>query len=157
MIIDSNVPGSIPSENGFSLWNVSSIELTTRKLYEKFQAGKDGTPIDLFKALNEKFEIKNVFPQALTPTLLHLFFSKYYLRWFVQVDIKVFEDEVTHEFIRVNKEYNEKPSVRFYQQDYNQSFKGLSQEFDFVYLVCWSRDKTLPKEKYLLVCNDFHG
>ena len=74
---------------------------------------------------------------------------------------KFFEDEDTLDFIKKNKEYSEKPNVRFYQQDYNKPFENLNKEFDLVISqyagFVGQASKQYLKKDGILVCNNSHG
>lgn len=131
-------------------------------LYKKYHVDKQNTSIGLFRELNTKFNIESVFYPGshvhISPSLI--FANVCYADSFRNTH-KFFEDKETIEFIKKNKEYLEDPVIRFYQQDYNKSFKELSQEFDLVISqyagFVGQAAKPYLKKGGLLVCNNSHG
>jgi hypothetical protein len=131
-------------------------------LYKKYHVDKGHTSIGLFRELNKKFDIKNVFYPGshvhITPSLI---FSNVTYADSFRNTYKFFEDKETYDFINKNKEYSEEPNVRFYQQDYNKPFNNLGKEFDLVISqyagFVGQATKHYLKKGGLLVCNDSHG
>lgn len=132
------------------------------ELYKKYNVDKDYTSIGLFRALNEKYDIKKVFYPGsyvhITPSLI--FPNVTYADSFRNT-YKFFEDKKVIEFINKNKEYSEEPIVRFFQQDYNKPFKELDKEFDLVISqyagFVGQVAKPYLEKGGLLVCNNSHG
>ncbi len=132
------------------------------KLYARYHAGKDHTSIGLFRVLNEEFNIRNVFYPGshvhITPSLI---FQRVTYADSFKNTYKFFEDNETISFITNNKEYTEEAKIRFFQQDYNEPFKGLGKKFDLVISqyagFVGQAGKTYLKKGGLLVCNNSHG
>ena len=132
------------------------------ELYKKYNVDKDYTSIGLFRALNEKFDVKKVFYPGsyvhITPSLI---FSNVTYADSFRNTYKFFKDQEAIEFIKKNKEYSEEPIVKFFQQDYNKPFKELDKEFDLVISqyagFVGQGAKPYLKKGGLLVCNNSHG
>lgn len=132
------------------------------KLYKKFHVDKGHTSIGLFIALNEKYSIDKVFYPGshvhITPSLV---FSEVIYADSFKNTFKFFEDPETLAFVSANKRYKEEAIFRFYQQDYEQRFNGLSKDFDLVISQYASfvgqAVKSYLKIGGLLVCNNSHG
>ncbi|MEO9870696.1 hypothetical protein [Ekhidna sp.] len=132
------------------------------ELYKKYHIDKDYTSIGLFRELNKKFEIKQVFyPGSHVHIAPSLIFSNVTYADSFRNTYKFFEEKETIDFITKNKEYSEESKIRFYQQDYNKPFKELSKEFDLVISqyagFVGQATKPYLKKGGLLVCNNSHG
>ena len=132
------------------------------ELYKKYHVDKDYTSIGLFRALNEEFEIHKVFyPGSHVHIAPSFIFSDVVYADSFRNTFKFFEDITVAEYLEQNKEYNEKPSFRFYQQDYNKPFADLCKEFDLVISqyagFVGQALKPYLKKGGLLVCNNSHG
>ncbi len=140
----------------------STKKMKIPELYNKYHVAKDYTSIGLFRELNRKYDIKNVFYPGshvhISPSLI--FSNVTYADSFRNTYI-FFEDKETYEFIDKNKEYTEEPNIRFYQQDYNNPFIELNKEFDLVISqyagFVGQATKPYLKKGGLLVCNNSHG
>lgn len=132
------------------------------ELYKKYHVDKEYTSIGLFRELNKKFNIDKVFyPGSHVHIAPSLIFSNVTYADSFRNTYTFFENKETIEFIKKNKEYSEEPNIRFYQQDYNKSFKELDKEFDLVISqyagFVGQAAKPYLKKKGLLVCNNSHG
>lgn len=131
-------------------------------LYKKYHIDKDYTSVGLFRELNKKFNIKKVFYPGshvhITPSLIfpYVVYADSFKNTY-----KFFEDPYTLEYINKNKEYSEKCTIKYYQQDYNQPFKDLKQEFELVISqyagFVGQATKKYLKKGGILVCNNSHG
>lgn len=131
--------------------------------YKKHHVDKEHTSIGLFRALKQNFNIQKVFYPGshvhITPSFV--FSNVTYADSFRNTD-KFFESKDTFEFIKKYKEYFEEPTIRFYQQNYNNSFVDLKREqFDLVISqyagFVGQAVKNYLKVGGLLVCNNSHG
>jgi len=132
------------------------------ELYKKYHVDRDYTSIGLFRALNEKFNIKKVFyPGSYVHIAPSLIFSNVTYADSFRNTHKFFENIETYEYINKNKEYLEEPIIRFYQQDYNKPFSELSEEFDLIISqyagFVGQAAKPYLKKGGLLVGNNSHG
>lgn len=132
------------------------------ELYKKNHVDKNYTSIGLFRELKEKFEIVNVFyPGSYVHIAPSLIFSNVTYADSFRKTYKFFEDKMTIDFIKKNKEYSEYPIIRFYQQNYNKPFENLNKEFDLVISqyagFAGQASKPYLKKDGLLVCNNSHG
>jgi len=132
------------------------------KLYYKYHQNKAHTSIGLWRAINEKFEIESVlYPGShvhITPSLV--------FEYVVYIDsfrntYKFFESSEVKEFIEKNKEYDQSPTFKFYQQDYYKKLDEEENSFDLVISqyagFVGQAVKRYLKSGGLLVCNDSHG
>ena len=132
------------------------------KLYKKYHLDKDHTSIGLFRELKRNYKIKKVFYPGshvhITPSLI--FSNVTYADSFRNTD-HFFKDEVSIDFIKFNKEYDEEPIIKFYQQNYNNPFIELNNDFDLVISqyagFVGQAVKSYLKIGGLLVCNNSHG
>lgn len=132
------------------------------ELYKKYHVDKDYTSIGLFRELNKKFKTEKVFyPGSHVHIAPSLIFPNVTYADSFRNTYKFFEDKGTIDYIKKNKEYSEEPIFRFYQQDYNKSFKELNKEFDLVISqyagFVGQAAKPYLKKEGLLVCNNSHG
>lgn len=131
-------------------------------LYKKHHIDKEYTSIGLFRELNEKFNIEKVFYPGshvhITPSLIfpYVVYADSFRNTY-----KFFEEPYTLEYINKNKEYADKCTIKYYQQDYSQPFKDLKQEFDLVISqyagFVGQSVKEYLKKGGILVCNNSHG
>lgn len=130
--------------------------------YKKYHADKDYTSIGLFKKLNEVYEIDKVlYPGShvhITPSLI--FSDVTYVDSFRNTD-KFFEADEVMDFIYKHKEYEEEPSIQFYQQDYNKVLPESKEQFGLIISqyagFVGQATKRYLKQNGLLVCNNSHG
>ena len=139
--------------------------MTSKKhfhLYKKYHLDKDYTSIGLFREINKKFNIKKVlYPGShvhITPSLIFPYVV--YADSFRNTH-KFFEDPYTMEYINENKEYSQKSTIKYYQQDYTKPFEELTKEFDLVISqyagFVGQAVKRYLKKGGILVCNNSHG
>lgn len=131
-------------------------------LYKKYHIDKDHTSIGLFRELKRNYKIRKVFYPGshvhITPSLI--FSDVTYADSFRNTD-KFFKDDVSIDFIKHSKEYPEEPIIKFYQQDYNNPFTELNNDFDLVISqyagFVGQAVKSYLRAGGLLVCNNSHG
>lgn len=136
--------------------------MRTPILYTKHHVDKDYTSIGLFRAINEKYNIEQVFYPGsyvhITPSLV--FPNVTYADSFRNT-YNFFENKETIDFITKNKEYSEAPNIHFFQQDYNNPFQKFKKEFDLVISqyagFVGQAAKPYLKKGGILVCNISHG
>lgn len=132
------------------------------ELYKKNNVDKDYTSIGLFRELKKRYDIAEVFyPGCYTHITPSLVFPNVTYADSFRNTYKFWENAETHEFIMQNKEYPEEPMIKFYQQDYNEPFTDLKDEFDLVISqyagFVGQSVKRYLKWNGILVCNNSHG
>ena len=131
-------------------------------LYKQYHIDKEYTSIGLFRELNNTYNIEKAFyPGSHVHITSSLIFPYVVYADSFRNTYKFFEDPYTLKYIDENKEYEEESFVKYYQQDYNEPFKELKQEFDLVIsqyagFVGQAVKKYLKKDGFLL-CNNSHG
>jgi len=131
-------------------------------LYKKYHIDKDYTSIGLFRAIKDNYNINNVFYPGshvhITPSLI---FSKVTYADSYRNTYKFFKETDTIDFLINQKEYPGEANFRFYQQDYNKTFKELGKEFDMVISqyagFVGQAAKPYLQKGGILVCNNSHG
>lgn len=132
------------------------------ELYRKNNVDKDYTSIGLFRELKKKYDIVKVFYPGcyvhITPSLV---FSNVTYADSFRNTYKFFDNADTHEYIKKNKEYSEKPVLKYYQQNYHEPFIELTDDFDLV-ISQYAGFVGQSVKRYLrcgglLVCNNSHG
>jgi hypothetical protein len=101
--------------------------------YKKYYSDRDYEQIDLFRLINEKWEINRaVYPGSFVHISPSFIFSDVV---YIDADknaIKFFKSEEVEEFICERKEYRDDPKVSFYGTDYRETVDALRHQFDLL-------------------------
>jgi len=129
--------------------------------YINFNVSKWYTSLWLFKVIKEHFNCDKVlYPWCyvhITPSLV--FSNVIYVDSFKNT-YKFYESIDVKEYVEKNKQYKEKSTYKFYQQDYSKDLKEELGSFDTIISQYWGfvwRDtKKYLKKWWILVCNNSH-